>query len=383
MSRRPVILCVDDEKIVLESIKEQIRRGFEGKFAIETVDSGEEALELLAELGEDNIEVPVVLSDHIMPGMKGSELLAKVHSEYPAVLTILLTGQADGNAVGHAVNAGSLYRYIAKPWIEEDLILTLREATRRFFQDKRLDEQNRELETRQAVLTRLVAGVAHEVNTPLGVIRSSADTVARALSRASQEAEASIAQRLSAAGELLSLVETGGQRIGQVVDQLKSFVSLDEAQRKVVDLRDSVQNAAYLVASGHSGDIQVETDLGEMPCPVDCYPARVGEALLHLLQNAANSMSGKGTIHIRVAHADQQAVVTITDTGVGIEPDRLAKLFEPAFTNKGGAGRVGLGMGLAIARRVVSESDGTLQIQSKIDEGTDVTLHLPLVADPA
>jgi signal transduction histidine kinase len=383
MSRRPVILCVDDEKIVLESIKEQIRRGFEGKFAIETVDSGEEALELLAELGEDNIEVPVVLSDHIMPGMKGSELLAKVHSEYPAVLTILLTGQADGNAVGHAVNAGSLYRYIAKPWIEEDLILTLREATRRFFQDKRLDEQNRELETRQAVLTRLVAGVAHEVNTPLGVIRSSANTVARALSRASQETEASVAQRLSAAGELLSLVETGGQRIGQVVDQLKSFVSLDEAQRKVVDLRDSVQNAAYLVASGHSGDIQVETDLGEMPCPVDCYPARVGEALLHLLQNAANSMSGKGTIHIRVVRADQEVVVTIADTGVGIEPDRLAKLFEPAFTNKGGAGRVGLGMGLAIARRVVSESEGTLEIQSKIDEGTDVTLRLPLVADPA
>lgn len=381
MSRRPVILCVDDEKIVLESIKEQIRRGFEGKFAVETVDSGEEALELLAELGEDNIEVPVVLSDHIMPGMKGSELLARVHSEYPAVLTILLTGQADGNAVGHAVNAGSLYRYIAKPWIEEDLILTLREATRRFFQDKQLDEQNRELETRQAVLTRLVAGVAHEVNTPLGVIRSSADTVARALSRASQETESSVAQRLSAAGELLSLVETGGQRIGQVVDQLKSFVSLDEAQRKVIDLRDSVQNAAYLVAAGHSGDIQVEADLGEIPCPVDCYPARVGEALLHLLQNAANSMSGKGTIHTRVTRADQQVVVTITDTGVGIEPDRLAKLFEPAFTNKGGAGRVGLGMGLAIARRVVNESDGTLQIQSKIDEGTDVTLRLPLVAD--
>ncbi|MBT7862640.1 MAG: ATP-binding protein, partial [Gemmatimonadetes bacterium] len=74
---------------------------------------------------------------------------------------------------------------------------------------------------------------------------------------------------------------------------------------------------------------------------------------------------------------------TIADTGVGIEPDRLAKLFEPAFTNKGGAGRVGLGMGLAIARRVVSESEGTLEIQSKIDEGTDVTLRLPLVADPA
>lgn len=380
MSRRPVILCVDDEKIVLESIKEQIRRHFEGKFAVETVDSGEEALELLAELGEDNIEVPVVVSDHIMPGMKGSELLAKVHEQYPTVLTILLTGQADGNAVGHAVNAASLYRYIAKPWSEEDLILTLREASRRFFQDKKLDEQNRELESRQAVLTRLVAGVAHEVNTPLGAIKSSADTVARTLARASQEAEASMAKRLSTAQELLSMVETGSERIGQVVDQLKSFVRLDEAEKKIVDLRDSAQNAAYLVAAAHAGEIEVETDLSNAPCPVDCYPARIGEALLHLLQNAANAMAGKGTIHIEVAPSDGQVQIVIADTGSGIEKDQLAKLFEPAFTDKGGAGRIGLGMGLAIVRRIVNDSDGTLQIQSEVGQGTSVTLRLPLAA---
>lgn len=380
MKKRPVVVCVDDEKIVLDAIKEQIRRHFEGKFAVETVDSGEEALELLAELGEDNIEVPVVISDHIMPGMKGSELLAKVHAEYPTVLTILLTGQADGNAVGHAVNTASLYRYIAKPWSEDDLILTLREASRRFFQDKKLDEQNRELESRQAVLTRLVAGVAHEVNTPLGVIRSSADTIARALARVSQEVEASTAKRLSTAKELLSTVELGSERIGMVVDQLKSFVCLDEAERKIVDLRDLVQNAAYLVAAGHSGDVQVETDLGDKPCPVDCNPARIGEALLHLFQNAANAMSGKGTIHIEVAPSEGQVQIVIADTGSGIEKERLAKLFEPAFTHKGGAGRIGLGMGLAIVRRVVNASDGTLQIQSEVGQGTFVTVRLPLVA---
>ena len=379
MKKRPVILCVDDEKIVLDSIKEQIRRHFEGKFSVETVDSGEEALELLAELGEDNIEVPVVISDHIMPGMKGSELLALVHAEYPTVLTILLTGQADGNAVGHAVNTASLYRYIAKPWSEEDLVLTLREASRRFFQDKKLDEQNRELETRQTVLTRLVAGVAHEVNTPLGVIKSSTDTIARALMRASEDAETSVAKRLEIAKDLLSTVAVGSERIGLVVDQLKSFVCLDEAERKIVDLRDLVKNAAYLVAAGSAGDVQVEVDLSDEPCLVDCQPARIGEALLHLLQNAANAMSGKGMIHIKMTPTAGQVQIIIVDTGSGIEKERLEKLFEPAFTYKGGAGRIGLGMGLAIVRRVVNASEGTLQIQSEVGQGTSVTLHLPLV----
>lgn len=378
MNRRPVILCVDDEKIVLESIKEQIRRHFEGKFAVETVDSGEEALELLAELGEDGVEVPVVVSDHIMPGMKGSELLAKVHEQYPTVLTILLTGQADGNAVGYAVNAASLYRYIAKPWSEDDLIQTLREASRRFFQDKKLDEQNRELASRQAVLTRLVAGVAHEVNTPLGVIKSSANTVARTLARAAQESEAPLAKRLSAAEELLAVVEKGSERIGLVVDQLKSFVSLDEAERQIIDLRDSTQNAAYLVAAAHAGEIQVETSLSDEPCPVDCNPARIGEALLHLLQNAANAMAGKGIIRIEVAPTEGQVQVVIADTGSGIEKDQLAKLFEPTFTHKGGAGRIGLGMGLPIVRRIANEFDGTLQIHSEVGEGTSVALRLPL-----
>jgi two-component system, sensor histidine kinase and response regulator len=378
MSRRPVILCVDDEKIVLDSIKEQLRRHFQDQFSVETVDSGEEALELIDELLSDGLQVPVVVSDHIMPGMKGSELLAKIHDEYPRILTILLTGQADGNAVGYAVNSASLYRYIAKPWDEEDLIQTLREASRSYFQDRKLEQQNRELESRQAVLTRLVAGVAHEVNTPLGAIRSSADTISRALDRSAQQVDASTAERLAKAGALLSLVSQGSERIGRIVEQLKRFVSLDEAERKIVDVRDSVQNAAYLVTASHAGEILVELDLDEAPCPVDCYPARIGDALLHLLQNAANAMSGKGAIQIEVTSTDGSITTTISDRGCGISEDRLPTLFEPDFANKDGASRVGLGMGLAIARRTIEEAGGQLQLQSKVNEGTRAIVQLPV-----
>jgi len=156
---RPVVLCVDDEKLVLDGIKEQLRRQFQGEYAIECVQSGEEGLELFDELMADGVEVPVVVSDHIMPGIKGAELLCEIHARRGSTLKILLTGQADADAVGRAVNAADLYRYISKPWSEDDLVLTLREALRRYYQDRKLEEQNDELERLNGELRRAVKDV--------------------------------------------------------------------------------------------------------------------------------------------------------------------------------------------------------------------------------
>ena len=144
--RKPVILCVDDEKIILTSLKEQLRRHFQKEYLIEMVESGEEALELIEEFQENSIELPVVIADQIMPGMKGDELLKQVHSQLPGTLNVMLTGQANADAVGNAVNCANLYRYIAKPWEETDLALTVTEALRSYFQDKKLEEQNAELQ---------------------------------------------------------------------------------------------------------------------------------------------------------------------------------------------------------------------------------------------
>jgi len=143
---KAVILCVDDEKIILTSLKEQLRRNFHAEYFIETVESGEEALEVVEELLEDTVALPVVISDHIMPGMKGDELLKRIHLRAPGTLKILLTGQANADAVGNAVNNANLYRYISKPWEETDLILTVSKALRSYFQDKKLEDQNKELE---------------------------------------------------------------------------------------------------------------------------------------------------------------------------------------------------------------------------------------------
>ena len=140
-----VILCVDDEVTVLDSITEQLRRNLESNCEIETAESGEEALEIIEEMQEDLMEVALVISDQIMPRMKGDELLSDIHAHYPKILKVMLTGQANANAVGNAVNAANLYRYIPKPWEETDLILTVKEALRSYCQHKQLAQQNVEL----------------------------------------------------------------------------------------------------------------------------------------------------------------------------------------------------------------------------------------------
>lgn len=136
--KEQAIICVDDDQIILSSLGEQLKRSFGKDYDIELVDSGIEALALFAELVADEIEIPLVISDRNMSGMSGDKLLIQLHCLYPQTLKILLTGQADADAVGNIVNAGALYRYIAKPWDQTDLILTVKEALRRYEQEQQL-----------------------------------------------------------------------------------------------------------------------------------------------------------------------------------------------------------------------------------------------------
>jgi len=143
---KSMIICVDDEKVVLTSLKAQLRRSFGTEIAIETAESAEEALTIVDDAQENNFDLPVIISDQIMPGMKGDEFLAIMHEKSERTLSILLTGQADADAVGRALNNAKLYRYISKPWEETDLILTIKEALRRYFQELTIEEQKTELE---------------------------------------------------------------------------------------------------------------------------------------------------------------------------------------------------------------------------------------------
>ncbi|WP_051203428.1 SpoIIE family protein phosphatase [Hugenholtzia roseola] len=155
--KKKTILCVDDEQIVLNSLKSEISRHFGGRIAVEIAESAEEALEVLDFLLRRNHEIVVVVSDYVMPNMKGDELLSRVHEMLPATKKILLTGQANLEGVTNAINQASLYRYIAKPWETNDLMMTLEAAVQSYEQDTLLQAQNEELRLLNANLEQKVA----------------------------------------------------------------------------------------------------------------------------------------------------------------------------------------------------------------------------------
>ena len=155
------IICVDDHENILNSIGEQLKRAFGDEYIIELASSGRETIELFADLIAEEVEIPLIISDQNMEAISGDKLLIQLHDLYPQTLKILLTGQTDAEVIRNLVNVSALYRYLAKPWDETDLILTVTEALRCYDQNQQLKAQNELLlETNQKLaesLTLLVA----------------------------------------------------------------------------------------------------------------------------------------------------------------------------------------------------------------------------------
>ncbi|MCK5877323.1 MAG: response regulator [Candidatus Marithrix sp.] len=130
--KKPVIVCVDDEQMILNSLNTQLRNKFGKQFVYEFAEGGEEAIELIDELVEDGYEMVMLISDQIMPGMTGDQLLVNVHKKYPKPIKVLLTGQASLNSAINAINNANLYRYLNKPWDREDFLLTVEKGVQQY-----------------------------------------------------------------------------------------------------------------------------------------------------------------------------------------------------------------------------------------------------------
>ena len=119
---KSAILCVDDEVGVLESLEIELQQAFNGKYLCEFAESAVEALEIIEELCEAEVKILVIVSDWLMPGMKGDELLIKIHQKYPQIVTVMLTGQADQEAIERTKVEANLHAFIQKPWHNQELI---------------------------------------------------------------------------------------------------------------------------------------------------------------------------------------------------------------------------------------------------------------------
>jgi CheY-like chemotaxis protein len=125
---KPVILCVDDEKVVLNSLKRQLKQAFGNQYQYEEAENADEALELIDELTQEKIGIILIVSDWLMPGMKGDEFLIRVHQNFPKIVKIMLTGQADESAIKRAKDQAKLHCCLYKPWSQSELVETIKTA---------------------------------------------------------------------------------------------------------------------------------------------------------------------------------------------------------------------------------------------------------------
>jgi signal transduction histidine kinase len=256
----------------------------------------------------------------------------------------------------------------------------------RITEERRQMQEQLVMQERMASLGRLVAGLAHEFNTPIGSVVAAADTSTRCIRKLNElvaeiEGNDGIKQdpRLRQASSILlennEVITRAGSRIAKMVRSLKDFAKLDEADFQSVDIHDGIEHSLLIVRHELEGKVDVVREYGSLP-KVYCYPGLLNQVFVHLLVNAAQSIEGRGTVTIRTALDDRNVDVTLADTGKGIARENIGKIFDPGFTTKGGLG-VGTGLGLSICYSIMQKHRGSISVKSELGCGTEFTLTLP------
>jgi len=236
-------------------------------------------------------------------------------------------------------------------------------------------------------LGQLVAGVAHELNNPIGFVHANLQLLqeyARKLV-AAQRAGEDTARIEAAIEKLLSRSREGTERVKQIVADLRTFSRMDSAELADVDLNEEIERTIALMEPRLRDGIEIERDYGELP-RVRCYAGQLNQVFLNLLANACDALDGKGRIRIRTrARLDASGRPTgvrlqFHDDGPGIPPEVQARIFEPFYTTKP-VGR-GTGLGLSISYGIVERHGGRMLVGSAPGEGTSFVIELPLVARP-
>ena len=268
----------------------------------------------------------------------------------------------------------------------------LEAAERRAALMDELAETNRALhETRaqlvqsekMASLGQLVAGVAHEMNTPIGAIGSVHQSMVTATRRLRERLTASTGdsvkdRKLEAALEVLEdgagVIGRGSARVSDIVRRLRTFARLDQAALQRADVHEGIEDTLVLARHELKQGIQVVKDFGRID-PIDCYPGQLNQVFLNLVVNARQAMGSKGTLTISTRDVGDEIEIRFRDDGPGIPPEHLARIFDPGFTTKGVG--VGTGLGLAICFRLVEAHQGRLTVESTVGEGATFVIRLP------
>ncbi|NIR50336.1 GAF domain-containing protein, partial [candidate division KSB1 bacterium] len=280
------------------------------------------------------------------------------------------------NLAGIAIENAKSYQEIQN--LNENLEQKVEERTRK------LQEAQAQLfqSEKMASLGMLVAGVAHEINTPIGSISSNTDMFQRGFKKLKQQFKKTSKAPLGEMGKKLDVLENlsnvnknACDRITQIVKNLRNFARLDEGELKTVDLHEGIDSTLALIDHLSRDRIQIIKEYGDIP-KVNCYANQLNQVFMNMLVNACQAIEDKGEIRIKTYSKDDTIYIEFRDTGVGIPSENLRKIFDPGFTTKGVG--VGTGLGLSISYKILQEHGGTIDVESEPGKGSVFTLKLPV-----
>lgn len=257
---------------------------------------------------------------------------------------------------------------------------TLKLAERQLYQAEKL-----------ASVGQLAAGVAHEINNPIGFIRSNLSTASayvEDISKLRGPVAGGDAAKIAAVWkqgdmnfmlddfrELLEESIVGADRVSRIVADLKTFSSIEQGQEERIDLNESIRTVCNVAGNRIYQNAELKLELGELP-PLLCQPGRINDMLLAMLLNAVQAVGEHGVIRIATALEGRQIRIDIADNGCGIPPEHLSRIYDPFFTTREvGAGT---GLGLTVCRDIVRAHGGSIDVDSRVGGGTTFTIRLPL-----
>ena len=391
MERRHTILVVDDEPDVVQSVKDLLRLDYK----VVGTTRPDEALSIL-----EQQPIDVVMTDQRMPEMTGVQFLSRVKGPCPEATRLLFTGYADIRAVIDAINEGHVYRYITKPWDPDELQAIIREACERhdlIVQRRELTDQleennamlqraNAELRNANDLKAAFIQVASHELRTPLSILVGYTELAARTAGGNGQ------------GDDWLRRIRKATERLQHLVEQIISMLESDDfrakLQRRSTDLAELLGEAAADVEP--FVELRRQTLVRDWPDDVgvlDTDRVKMRDCLNHLLLNAIKFTPDGGAITLAARRLGVDDVeISVADTGCGMDDDFLQHYGEAFFTGYNVShhtsgtfehGRRGLGLGASVVKRVVELHGGSVRVESRVGQGTKISLTLPRSAATA
>ena len=261
-----------------------------------------------------------------------------------------------------------------------------------------------------ASIGQLAAGVAHEINNPMGFIISNLGTLGKYVEKLKEFirileeetkafsedglpihpfTDSPICQRIENSrrslkidyiyDDLVSLIKEsldGAHRVRKIVQNLKTFSRLDETEHAMVDINEELESVINILWNELKYEVELKREYGDIP-KTECNPGQLGQVFMNLLVNAADAIENRGEVTVKTWTDREYIYVSISDTGSGIPEEKMNRIFEPFFTTKE-VGK-GTGLGLSIAYDIIKKHKGEISVASEIGKGTAFSIKIPVI----